>query len=59
MYLVHRFTKPLPLDCVKAMGLRLSKVGVVFTRIQPPLSTTQSQELSRNSNGKVFMKQCT
>jgi len=40
-------------------GFEIVDSGGSITRIQPPLSTTQSQELSRNSNGKIFMKRCT
>lgn len=39
--------------------IEIVKDGGSIKTIQPPSFTTQSRGISRNSNGKVFMKRCT
>ncbi len=40
-------------------GIEIVEDGSSIAEIQPPSSTTQSQELSRNSNVNILMKRCT
>ncbi len=53
------FHKNLAIGLRQNPGIEIVEDGGSITAIQPPSSTTQSREFSRNSNDKIFMKRCT
>ncbi len=53
------FHQNLDIGLRQSPGIEIVEDGGSIASIQPPSSTTQSRELSRNSNVKILMKRCT
>jgi len=53
------FHENLAIGLRQSPGIEIVGEGGSIKAIQPPSPTTQSRELSRNSNDKIFMKLCT